>query len=280
MEKQFELTDILFEKLRDGEVIIGTHITCMDPLQTEIIGNAGFDYLWIDTEHTYMEKTVLINHLIAARACRIPAFVRIPWNDQVLAKPVLDMGADGIIFPMIKTKEDAEYAVKSCMYPPYGFRGFGPRRSTQFGKYSTQDYIKETHKKIVKLIQIETKEAVDNIDKIAALPDVGVIVIGPMDLSGAFGKLSQTKDPEIQNIYRYVAQHGRAAGKPVLVSTGSYDVENIRFWVSCGVNMITIGNEPGYLNEGLRNTLESFKSVMKEFEQKGTHFEVKRLNCD
>lgn len=264
MEKQFELVDKLFERLKNGETLIGTHITCNDPLQTEIIGNAGFDYLWIDTEHTYIEKTVLINHLIAARACRIPAFVRIPWNDQVLAKPILDMGADGLIFPMIKTAADAEYAVKSCMYPPDGFRGYGPRRSTQFGKFNTKDYIASTHKKIVKLIQIETKEAVENIDSIVSLPDVGVIVIGPMDLSGAFGKLAQTNDPEIQEVYRYVAQKGRAAGKPVLVSTGSYSAENIRFWTSIGVNMFTVGNETGYISEGLSRTLESFRAVIAE----------------
>lgn len=265
MEEQFALNRKVFERLNNGEVLIGTHITCNDPLLTEIIGNAGFDYLWIDTEHTYIEKTMLINHLIAARACQIPAFVRIPWNDQVLAKPILDMGADGLIFPMIKTPEDAEYACKSCMYPPYGVRGFGPRRSTQFGQYNTADYIGEKHKNIVKLIQIETREAVDNIDRIASLPDVGVIVIGPMDLSGAFGRLAQTKDPEIQDVYRYVAERGRAAGKPVLVSTGGYDPENIRFWVSIGVNMITIGNEPGYINDGLKKTLANFRSVMEGF---------------
>ena len=264
MEKQFELVDRLFERLRNGETLIGTHITCNDPLQTELIGNAGFDYLWIDTEHTYIEKTVLINHLIAARASRIPAFVRIPWNDQVLAKPILDMGADGIVFPMIKTAADAEYAVKSCLYPPDGFRGYGPRRSTQFGKYSTKEYIDSDHKKIVKLIQIETREAVENIDSIVANPGVSVIVIGPMDLSGAFGKLAQTDDPEIRNIYKYVAEKGRAAGKPVLVSTGSYSAENIRFWASIGVNMITIGNETGYISEGLNRTLQSFREVMAE----------------
>lgn len=264
MEKQFELVDKLFERLRDGETLIGTHVTCNDPLLTEIIGNAGFDYLWIDTEHTYIEKTMLINHLIAARACRIPAFVRIPWNDQVQAKPILDMGADGIVFPMIKAAADAEYAIKSCMYPPDGFRGYGPRRSTQFGKYSTKDYINGVHKKIVKLIQIETKEAVENIDSIVSIPDLSIIVIGPMDLSGAFGKLAQTNDPEIQDVYRYVAKKGRDAGKPVLVSTGSYSAENIRFWSSIGVNMITIGNEPSYISEGLSRTLQSFRSVMAE----------------
>lgn len=262
--KPFEMTKKLWERLDRGEVLVGTHITCNDPLLTEIIGNAGFDYLWIDTEHACIEKTMLLNHLIAARASQIPAFVRIPWNDPVLAKPVLDMGADGIIFPMIKTAEDAELAVKSCLYPPEGIRGFGPRRATQFGLCPTNEYIQTEHKNIVKLLQIETKEAVDHIDEIAATPGVGVIVIGPMDLSGAFGKLGQTQDPEMKQIYRYVAEHGRAAGKPVLVSTGGYNKENLRFWAGIGVNMITVGNEPGYIQDGLRTTMKNFREVIAE----------------
>lgn len=254
-------TKKLFDKINSGKIAIGTHITGNDPQLAEIIANAGFDYLWIDTEHAPIEKTVLINHLIAARACDIPAFVRIPWNDAVLAKPVLDMGADGIIFPMIKTKEDAEYAVKSCLYPPEGIRGFGPRRATQFGKIPVMDYISKLHQNIVKLIQIETREAVEHIDEIANTPGVGVIVIGPMDLSGAFGKLAQTNDPEMQKIYRYVAEHGRKAGKPVLVSTGGYRPEQIKQWTDMGVNMYTVGNEPGYISDGLKTTLENFRKV-------------------
>ena len=116
-------------------------------------------------------------------------------------------------------------------------------------------------------MQIETREAVENIDAIANTPGVGVIVIGPMDLSGAFGKLAQTKDPEIRKVYRYVAEHARAAGKPVLVSTGGYDPENIRFWASIGVNMITVGNEPGYIGDGLKTTLKNFRSVMDELKK-------------
>lgn len=261
--EQFALNKQLLQRLADGETLIGTHITCNDPLLTEIIGNAGFDYLWIDTEHTYIEKTVLIQHLIAARACGIPAFVRIPWNDPVLAKPILDMGADGLIFPMIRTPEDAQNAVSACLYPPHGIRGYGPRRATQFGMYSTADYVAREHKNILKLIQIETKEAVDNIDAIAANPDVGVIVIGPMDLSGAYGKLGQTQDPQMKEIYRYVAQRGRAAGKPVLVSTGGYNKENLAFWTGIGVNMVTVGNEPGYIGDGLRTTLKNFREVIQ-----------------
>lgn len=262
-EMQLELIEKLKERLNNGEVVLGSHITQNDAQLTEIIGNAkGIDYLWIDTEHAPIEKTTLINHLIAARASRVPAFVRIPWNDMVLAKPILDMGADGLIFPMIKTPEDTEYAVRSTMYPPYGIRGYGPRRATQFGLYNTKEYIDTNHRKLFKLVQIETKEAVDNIDRIAACEGVDVIVIGPMDLSGAFGKLAQTSDPEIRNIYRYVAEHGRRAGKNVLVSIGSYDPDTIGFWAGIGCNMITIGNESGFINDGLKATYSNFQSVI------------------
>lgn len=255
-------TDKLFAKINRGEVAVGTHITGNDPQLTEIMAGAGFDYLWIDTEHAPIEKTVLINHLIAARAGGIPAFVRIPWNDAVMAKPVLDMGADGIIFPMIKSREEAEYAVKSCLYPPEGIRGYGPRRSTQFGKIPAMEYIESGHQSIVKLIQIETREAVEQIDAIANTPGVGVIVIGPMDLSGAYGKLAQVNDPEMLAIYRYVAERGRKAGKPVLVSTGGYTCENIKLWTDMGVNMFTVGNEPGYICDGMKTTLKNFYEVV------------------
>jgi 2-keto-3-deoxy-L-rhamnonate aldolase RhmA len=259
-----QATKRLFEKLKNGKSAIGTHITCNDPQLTELIGDAGFDYLWIDTEHAPIEKTALLTHLIAARACDIPAFVRIPWNDMVLAKPILDLGADGIIFPMVKTREDAEYAVSSCLYPPEGIRGFGPRRATHFGKIPMDKFIAQEHKNVVKLIQIETCEAVENIDQIASVPGVDVIIIGPMDLSGAYGKLTKVKDPEMQRIYRHVAERGRKAGKPVLVSTGGYDYDTIAMWHEIGANMITVGNEPTYINAGLKATLKSAREVFGE----------------
>lgn len=260
-------TDIIREKLKSKKFLIGSHITGTDPQMTEIISSMGFDYLWIDTEHTAIDKGALINHLIAVRASGVPAFVRIPWNDATLAKPVLDMGADGIVFPMIKTVEDAKYAVSSCLYPPDGIRGFGPRRATRFGLDSVSDYIHSESRKIFKLLQIETREAVENIEGIARVPGVDVLIIGPMDLSGAFGKLAQEKDPEIQKIYRYVVEKAHEAEKPVLVSMGNYTYDGIKAWADMGVDMITVGNEPGYIFNGTKTTLQNAQAVLEDLQR-------------
>ncbi len=254
--------DLLLAKLKAKRVAIGTHITCNDPQQTEMIGNTGFDYFWIDTEHTVIEKYTLLLHLIAARAAGVPSFVRVPWNDLVLAKPILETGIDGIIFPMIETAADAEYAVKSCLYPPEGNRGFGPRRAVRYGLDSVDDYITTDSRKLLKLIQIETKAAVDNIEHIARVPGVDILVLGPMDLSGAYGKLGKTEDPEIRKIYRYVVEKTHEAGKPILVSQGGFSRESIKAWADMGMDLITIGTEPGYILYGAKTALSNAQQAV------------------
>ena len=257
-------TERLLNKLKNKQIAIGTHITCNDPQQTEIMGNVGFDYFWIDTEHSVIEKYTLLQHIIAARATETPVFVRIPWNDMVLAKPILELGIDGMIFPMIETAEDAEYAVKSCLYPPHGFRGFGPRRAIRFGLDSVEDYISAGSKKILKLIQIETKASVDNIEKIARVLGVDILVLGPMDLSGAYGKLSKTMDPEIQQIYRHVVEKAHEAGKPILVSSGNNSYEHIKMWAEMGMDCITVGSDAGYILNGAQTTRKNANDVLDQ----------------
>ena len=100
------------KKIKDKKLVIGTGITFSDSSITELLGNIGFDYIWIETEHSSLDKKDTQLHIIAAKASGVAAFVRIPWNDFVLAKPVLDMGPSAIIFPFIKTAKDAE-AVKN-----------------------------------------------------------------------------------------------------------------------------------------------------------------------
>lgn len=251
-----------WNKYKNGQTMLGTHITCNDPQQTELIANVGFDYFWIDTEHTVIERYNLLMHLIAAKAGGVPAFVRIPWNDLVLAKPILDIGVDGIVFPMINTGEDALNAVKYCLYPPEGMRGFGPRRAIRFGLDSVADYISSNSKEIIKLIQIETKKAVENIDDIANTPGVDILVLGPCDLSGAFGKLNQLLDPEIQKVYNYVVKRAHAAGKPVLVSNGNYSEEYIKMWLEMGIDMITVGSEVSYIMNGAKTVKKNFEQVI------------------
>lgn len=255
------MVEKLLAKLKNKERAIGTHVTANDPQQTEIMSQMGFDYLWIDTEHSAIERYTVLMHLIAARAANIPCFVRIPWNDPVLAKPILEMGVQGLIFPLVESVEDAELAVRSCLYPPDGIRGFGPRRAVRYGMDPVQDYIKVNHKKVLKLVQIETAKAFENVDKIARLPGVDIIVLGPNDLSGAFGKLAQLENPEMQAIYRTVIQKTHEAGKPLLVSSGNFSRESIRMWADLGADLITVGSEMGYIVHGAKTTFATAQEV-------------------
>ena len=132
----------LREILNSGRTAIGTHISFADSTVTEIMGLAGYDYLWIDTEHTSFTLEDLRNHLVAAEAAGIAAIVRVPEVSQVKAKPVLEMGPAGIVFPQVNSYELALEAVAACRYPPKGNRGWGPRRAMHFGMDMTaQEYI-------------------------------------------------------------------------------------------------------------------------------------------
>lgn len=251
----------LMAKIKNGERAVGSHITCNDPQQTEMIGEVGFDYLWIDTEHTAIGRHALLMHLIAARSARVPCFVRIPWNDPVLAKPVLEMGIQGIIFPLVETADDARRAVRACLYPPHGVRGYGPRRAIRYGLDDNLEYIADKSRKMLKLVQIETGAALDNVEAIAAIPEIDILVLGPNDLSGALGKLAQMNDPEVQKAYRHVVAKAHAAGKPLLVSTGNFSRESIGMWADMGVDMITVGSEIGFVMQGARTTLANAREI-------------------
>ena len=123
----------LREKLRSGKVCVGTGITLSDAAVTEALAGT-LDYVWIDAEHNPMSLHVMEAHLRATNGSDTAGLVRVPWNDPVLIKPVLDIGADGVIIPLIRTADDAQRAVAACRYPPDGVRGFGPRRASKYAR--------------------------------------------------------------------------------------------------------------------------------------------------
>ena len=145
----------LKEKLGTGNICLGTHISLNDPVVTELIGNVGFDYLWIDTEHTAIDLHSLEQHLMAARAAQVSAIVRVPCVDQVRVKPVLEMGPDGVVFPQVNSYALAKAAVEACMYPPKGNRGFGPRMAIQFGRIPLDQYYQTVDDNLLRILQIE-----------------------------------------------------------------------------------------------------------------------------
>ncbi len=255
---------VLQEKLRRKVPALGTHISLNDSAITEIIGNLGFDYLWIDTEHTAIDLYCLQQHLIAARAAGVSAIVRVPWNDPVRVKPVLEMGPDGIVFPQVNSYEEAKKAVESCMYPPRGIRGFGPRRVIQFGNLDIQDYFDNIDDRLMKFIQIEHINAVRDLDRILTIDGIEAFVIGPCDLAASMGKIGKWNDAEVSEVIQSVIAKVHAAGKCIAVSYGACAYEDIQRWHDRGVDMISIAADTDLLMLGAKNLLKQMKEVFNQ----------------
>lgn len=254
----------LYEKLRKNEIALGTHISLADSVITEITGSVGYDYLWIDTEHAAIDLNILEKHLIAARAAGTSAIVRVPWNDPVRIKPVLEMGPDGIVIPMVSTKEQAEAAVRACLYPPAGIRGFGPRQAIRFGATSLEEYLAKAREQTLRLIQIEQIEAVRNLEEILSVEGISGVIIGPCDLASSMGKIGHTLDEEVQSTIDYICEKAHEKGVKVGVSLGYTSPEEEARWKKRGVNMISQVSEVDFIYQGARRLLEEMKAAYLE----------------
>lgn len=252
----------LKEKLKALTPMAGTHISLSEPVIGELIGGLGYDFVWIDTEHTAIDYHTLELLLMGARAGGVSAIVRVPWNDAILAKRVLEQGPDGIIFPMVNTKEEADRAMKSCLYPPEGNRGFGPIRAARYGLDDMNEYIGRSNRELCRFIQIETVQAVKNLPEIVKNPYIDGYFFGPCDLSGSIGELNRVFEPNTMALIDEAVEVLRAAGKPIGVSTGSSDPEILRFWRSRGVNILSSCGDFSYILQGARDNLSNLRKIL------------------
>lgn len=249
----------LKNKLLEGKICLGTHISLYDPTVTELLGNIGYDYLWIDTEHTAIDLQTLQTHLIAARASGSIAIVRVPCVDQVRVKPILEMGPDGIVFPQVNSYELAREAVAACMYPPKGNRGFGPRRAIQYGRIALDDYYNTVDDNMLKLLQVENIHAVEDFERIITVEGIDGFIIGPCDLAASMGHFNDIRHPEVIDSLKYVIKRSHEVGIPIGVSYGACKYEDIEFWKSMGVNMISLAADTDHILRGGSFYLQEMK---------------------
>jgi len=252
----------LKEKIKRGEKVLGTHIQLNNYQTTELIASLGYDYLWLDTEHTSISLEQVEYHLMAARAWGVTTLVRVPWNDPVRMKPILEMGPGGIIVPMVNSYEEAQIAVKAMMYPPRGTRGYGPRHAAMYGKTPLDEYLKNADEDIMRVIQIEHIDAVRDLKRIVTIDEIDAFIIGPMDLSASIGKMGKIDDPEVQSLLNEIITTVHAAGKPVGVSFGLCGKEGIAAWRDKGVDMISLANEHDFILTQGKLLLDNMKEVM------------------
>ena len=177
--------------LRAGQPQIGLWSSLSSNYTVEVIAGAGFDWILLDSEHSPADIENLLTQLQAAAPYPTHAVVRVPWNDMVTVKRVLDIGAQSLLVPYVQNADEARSAVAHTRYPTAGVRGVaGTTRATRFGR--VKDYAKRAHEEICLLVQVETQPALANIEAICAIDGVDGVFIGPADLHASMGHPGET----------------------------------------------------------------------------------------
>lgn len=175
----------------------GSWITIGHPSIIEVMASAGFKWLVVDLEHTSIDLSMAQILITTIQANAMKAYVRVCKNEEVIIKRVMDMGADGVIVPMVKSKQEAEEAVGYVKYPPAGKRGVGLYRAQKYG-IGFEEYKQWVKEESVVIVQIEHIEAIRNIDEILAVQGIDGVIVGPYDLSGSMGKPGCYEDADVK----------------------------------------------------------------------------------
>lgn len=198
--------------LAAGKPQIGLWCILSNNYTVEVLAGAGYDWLLIDTEHSPNELDMVFGQLQAVAPYPAHPVVRPAWNDPVLVKRLLDVGAQTLIIPYVQNAAEARLAVASTRYPPEGLRGVsGITRATRFGR--VPGYGRRAHEELCVIVQVETREALANIEAIAAVEGVDGIFVGPADLAASFGHIGEQQHPEVQAAIEDAIVRIRAAGK-------------------------------------------------------------------
>ena len=204
----------LKEKLKNRELSIGSWLTIPHQSVIEILSSAGFEWLTIDLEHAAISIETVMNLVGHIQGNGMQALVRVSKNEEVVIKRVLDAGADGVIVPMIKNKEDAIEAVNYVKYPPLGKRGVGLNRAQKYGTAfpTYQDWVKN---EVVIIAQIEHIEAVNNLEEIFSVPGIDGIIVGPYDLSASMGYPGEYDREDVQVALSRIDEVAKKLNKPL-----------------------------------------------------------------
>jgi 4-hydroxy-2-oxoheptanedioate aldolase len=242
--------------LKDGKPQIGLWSSLSSNYSVEVIAGAGFDWLLLDSEHSPNDLESLLTQLQAAAPYPTTSIVRVPWNDMVTIKRVLDIGAQALLVPYVSTAEEAIAAVSYTRYPPKGVRGVaGTTRATRFGR--VKDYAKRAHEEICLLVQVETQSALDNIEAICAVEGVDGVFIGPADLHASMGYVGEVANPKVKPLIDDAIRRIRKAGKaPGILTPNEADAKH---WLECGALFVAVGADVGILARGAEALAARFK---------------------
>lgn len=235
---------------------IGCWSALANPISTEVLGLAGFDWIVLDGEHAPNDLTTFVPQLMALNGSHSAPVVRVPTNEPIIIKRMLDIGFYNFLIPFVESAEDAQRAVASVMYPPRGIRGVSvSHRSNCYG--TVPDYFQKVNDNITVLVQIESQQGVDNIDAIAATDGVDGIFVGPGDLSAALGYLGNPSHPDVQQCIQHIFARAKAHGKPSgILAPVEADARRYLEW---GATFVAVGSDLGIFRTATQKLCDQFK---------------------
>lgn len=239
-----------------GKKQVGFWLTLASSTATEVAAGAGFDWLLIDMEHSSNDLPDVVDHLRAAMGGTAEPAVRIPWNDPVTVKRILDVGTRTLMFPYVESADEARRAVAATRYPPHGMRGFaGTTRATGYGRIP--NYAKQAAEEICVIVQIESPKALAAIPEIAAVDGVDAVFIGPNDLAANMGFLANAGAPEVKaavtKALGLIQKSGKAPG--IL----NYNEAEAKELFAAGYSFIAVSGDAGVLARGCDRLVKTFK---------------------
>jgi 4-hydroxy-2-oxoheptanedioate aldolase len=249
--------------LAEGKLLCGCAVMSRSPIIVEMLGYSGFDWLFIDTEHTPIGSDVALENLIrAAEASHIATIVRVKENREHYIRNALEAGADGVVIPHVATREDAEKATKYARFPPKGIRGADPTvRSARYrcGDFDWNTFIRMSNDEAMVIPLLEDREFLGNLDGILSVEGIDAVCFGPTDyaLSLGLNLLYDFNHPKIVEAFDAVAIGAKKKGIPVMSAVNPCTVEQSRRLSDMGINLQIFGTDIGFISAAFHEVMEN-----------------------
>ncbi len=240
-----------------GELQIGLWCSLCSNIAVDVVRDSGFDWLLIDTEHSPNEIPDVLSQLQACEGGTATPIVRPAWNDIVIIKRCLDIGAQTLLVPYVQNPAEAKRAVEAVRYPTSGLRGVAvASRASRYGRVT--DYLKKANSEICLLVQVETRSAMDQLEAIAAVEGIDGVFIGPSDLSASLGHIGNPAHPDVQKALESCVRRLKAVGTPAGILSSSE--EDVRRYIGWGYRFVAVGSDVGLLGRGADALANKFRS--------------------
>lgn len=260
-------TESLRNRIRSGEITIGSWLQIGHPAVLEYMAEFGFEWLTVDLEHSDITIDVFTNMLRGLGSHSTKVFARVKMNSILDIRQVLDVGAHGVIVPLVNNAEEARRAVSAAKYAPEGERGYAFCRANKYG-INFNDYARNANAETIVIIMIESKEAIANIDEILVVEGVDGVLIGPYDLSGSLGIPGQTQSPLVQEAMSSVIASCKKHKKAVGIHLVTPDEGSIQSTIRKGFSFIALGMDNVFLGQAIEANLKIAKKVIEGFQDK------------